>query len=272
MDGSVDFNGTVRFPNATNLASGAAVVVFGPNGATASFPAVSKGDTGLSPTLTFAQVQVAYGTSLPGTNPAVVFTPGSGSTPDNYAITTYLNAGATGSTGTPSILTASDLEGTAQGGYVIGYSNTDSMAQWQPKLCGGYFFTNTFSATSSNTVALKSITSITISALPFAWWPEVSGQVNVIGAVDTRVDLVARINSTSGNVCGYGMGLAGAAPPPPVLQPYGLTTGSNTIAAGSAATIFFNAENQTASSNPWNTTSGGVSSGYFSVKVAPVPS
>jgi hypothetical protein len=271
-DGSVTFDGSITFPAGFNSTTGAGIVIFGPNGGTTNFGAIATGPPGLAPTMTFTTVQVASGTALPTTNPAVVFTPASGSTPPNYAVTNYVNAGATGAAGGTEILTATDIEGTAAQGSFIGYSTADAKAQWQPEPCGGYFFTNTFSATSSTTVAVKPITSITISAQLRDWWPEVSGQFNVIGAVDTRIDAVARVNNaTSGTICGYGLGQAGSSAPPPVLQPYGLSSGNNVISAGSAATIYFNAENQTSSSNPWNTTAGGVSAGYFSVKVAPVP-
>lgn len=42
-DGSVTFNGSVWFPAAFNNASGAGIVVFGPGGGRASFPAVQPG-------------------------------------------------------------------------------------------------------------------------------------------------------------------------------------------------------------------------------------
>lgn len=268
-DGSVDFNGTVRFPAGTNLASGVGIVIFGPDGGFANFGAIAKGDPGVSPTLTFQTVQVAAGTALPSPNPAVVFTPGSGDTPPNYALTQYVNAGATGAPGGTEILTATDLEGSAAAGYTIGYSATDSKAQWQPKLAGNWYVASPISATASNTNAQKNLASISIPAQPFNWWPEIQAQAQVIGASDTRVDLVARINSTTGTICGYGYGVTGAAPPTVVALPSGLAVSSaNIISAGSSATIFLNAENQTASANPWNTTS----SASFQVKVGPVPS
>ncbi|OBG71324.1 MULTISPECIES: hypothetical protein [unclassified Mycobacterium] len=267
-DGSVDFNGTVRFPAGTNLASGVGIVIFGPDGGIANFEGIAKGDPGVSPTMTFQTVQVAAGTTLPSPNPAVVFTPASGDTPPNYAVTMYVNAGATGAAGGTEILTATDLEGTAAAGYLIGYSAADSKAKWLPIPVGGWYLAESIAATASNTNALKNMSSIAIGAQPFDWWPEVFAQAQVIGATDTRVDLVARINSTTGDICGYGYGAAGAAPPPVIALPSGLVAGSdNIIPAGEAATIFLNAENQTDSDNPWNTTT----SASFQVKVNPVP-
>lgn len=268
-DGSVNFTGTVRFPAGTNLASGVGIVIFGPDGGDASFPAVEQGEPGATPTFTVSMSQQAYGTALPSPNPAVSITPASGDTPPNYALTFYVNAGEPGASGSTTILTATDLEGTAALGYLIGYDPTESKAQWQAIPCGNWYVASSIGATTSNTNALKNMASISIPAQPFAWWPEVHAQAQVIGAVDTRVDLVARIGSTTGTICGYGYGAAGAAPPNVVALPSGLAISSaNIIAAGSGPTsIFLNAENQTSSGNPWNTTT----SASFQVKVGPVP-
>lgn len=269
-DGSADFTGTVRFPAGTNLASGAGIVIFGPNGGVANFPAIFQGESGLPPTINWTIQQVAYGTALPSPNPAVTVVdaggPGVASILD---VTIYLNAGEPGESGTTTILTATDLEGTAQAGYTIGYSAADSKAQWQPKLAGNWYRASSIGATTSNTNTSKTLASIAIPAQPFNWWPEVYAQAQVVGASDTRVDLVARVNSNTGNICGYGYGMAGAAPPPVIAIPSGLAVSSNTIiSAGSAATIFLNAENQTDSANAWNTTT----SASFQVKAGPVPS
>ena len=273
-DGSVTFNGTVTFPAGTNTASGAGVVILGANGGTTNFPAVQAGAAGASPTFTTTMIQVASGTALPSPNPAVVFTAGSGATPPNYALTFYVNAGATGST-TSSILTASDLENTAQSGYVIGYDSTNAKAQWQPMLNGGCYYANTIPATTSNTVGIKNMAAINVPAQPFNWWPQVFATANVMGGVDTRVDLVARATTTAGsystgNECARGYGVTGATPPPITAIPNGLYTGSpNIIPAGVQAYIYLNAENQsTSSTTTWYTTSAA----WFQVGVFPVPS
>lgn len=269
-DGSVTFDGTVQFPAGTNLASGAGIAIFGPNGGTTNFPAIEAGPPGDTPTLSFSMVQVAYGTALPTPNPAVVETPG---TPPNYALTFYVNAGEPGTSAANTLISPqpTDLEGTPAAGYLIGYDATNSKAQWQPSPAANWYFSNSFAATASNTSALKGITSVTIPALPYAWWPEVFGCANVIGAVDTRVDLVARLNSTTGTICGYGAGSTGFSGAQFVI-PNNLYVGSASIIAANAGptTVYFNAENQTSSSNPWNTGAGG--QGYFfQVRPSQVP-
>jgi hypothetical protein len=240
------------------------------NGVSTNFPALATGPPGPSPTFTFTTTQVAHGSSLPNPNPAVVFTPASGATPPNYAITTYVNAGQDGAAAANTLISPqpSDLEGTPAAGKIIGYSVADSKAQWQPKPVSNWYWA-TPAATSSNNTASKNLASISVPSQPFDWWPEVLAQTTVVGAVDTRVDLVARVGSTSGEICGYGYGAPGAAPPPIATLPYGLAVGSaNIITAGSGATIFLNAENKTASVAAWNTTS----STTFAVRPSPVPS
>ncbi|WP_459979739.1 hypothetical protein, partial [Mycobacterium avium] len=61
-DGSVTFNGSVWFPAAFNNASGAGIVVFGPGGGKATFPAVQPGPPGPAVRFAFNVIPVAYGT------------------------------------------------------------------------------------------------------------------------------------------------------------------------------------------------------------------
>jgi hypothetical protein len=274
-DGSVTFNGTVNFPAGTNLASGAGVAIFGPNGGVTNFPAIEQGDDGVSPTLTFVYQQVAAGTALPSPNPSVVFTPASGSTPPNYEVTITGNAGADGSTSSGGFGFAS-IEGSPAAGFTIGFDPSTSLPQWQAELSTNYYFAGSLGATSSTTVSVKPIGSLAIPALSRAYWPEVLAYGEIIGAVDTQVDLVARLNSSTpasggsptGAELGRGKGQAGAAPCPTLLIPNMLAVGSdNIVAAGAAATIFLNAENQTSSANAWNVASGA----WFQVKPHFVP-
>jgi hypothetical protein len=281
-DGSVTFNGTVQFPNGTNLASGAGVVIFGPDGGVASFPAVSTGEPGLPPTLNFTVIQLPAGTALPSPNPAVtVVSPGGPGVASVINVDISINAGATGPSGAATILNATDLENAPTAGNMIGFDAVNNKAQWQPIYTGAWYFLGSIGATSPNAQSVKNMGSLAIAAQPFAWWPEVYAQGLVIGAVDTQVNLVARINSDSvssggGIVCAQGLGAAGDAPPPISVIPMGLQLGtvpaSGTTAttpiipAGTAVTIFLNAEGQTASANAWNTAAGA----WMQVKVGPI--
>jgi hypothetical protein len=276
-DGSVTFNGTVNFPAGTNLASGAGIAIFGPNGGNTNFPAVEQGTPGLPPILNFTVTQVAFGTALPSPNPAVTqVTAGGAGVASEYNVTIFVNAGEPGTATVDTSTLLAAIEGTAASLFDIGFDVTNNELQWQPKLVGNWYYSGTVGATSSTTVAVKPMTSIAVPAQTYAWWPEVAGYGTIVGAVDTQVDLVARLNSSSpassgssvGAECGRGKGAVGATPPPLAVVPNMLAVGSdNIVAAGSAATIFFNAENQTSSSNPWNTTSAA----FFQVRPSPVP-
>jgi hypothetical protein len=281
-DGSVTFNGTVQFPNGTNLASGAGVVIFGPDGGVANFPAVEQGEPGLPPTLNFTINQLPATTALPSPNPAVtVSNPGGPGVASVIDVVISLNSGEQGPEGVLSVLSAVDLENTPSAGDMIGFDAVNNKAQWQPIYTGSWDFLGGIGATESNTQSVKNMGSLAIPAQPFAWWPEVYAQGVVIGAVDTQVNLVARINSDSvstggGIVCAQGLGAAGAAPPPISVIPMGLQLGTvpaagstpttPIIPAGTAVTIFLNAENQTASANAWNTAGGA----WMQVKVGPI--
>jgi hypothetical protein len=270
-DGSVTFNGSIWFPAGTNTASGAGIVVFGPGGGKATFPAVEPGPPGPATQYALSMVPVPYGTPLPPVNPVVTptqFDPNG--IPTALNVVFYVPSGMPGVPGGTTILTANDLTGTPQAGYMIGFDPVNDVAQWQPIPLGGWSYASGLIATSSNTVTQKSLGN-GIKYGPYAvdTWPVVAAQVEVIGAVDVLVNLVARINSSSGEICALGYGQTGATPPIVHTEPYQLGPASaNIIAAGTTPTIMLYAEATTASPNAWSTTSR-VS---FAVKADPVPS
>ena len=270
--GSWAFGGPVIFlPSNDAGNTGTGILILGPGAGAASFPAVDSGPAGPPATMSFTVSPVAYGTTLPSPNPAVV-----NPSPGVYDLTIYLNEGAPGSPGTYNLQGSQDVSGTATVGYVPVITSLTGgggphplQFQWQPELgSGGYYSTTGGAATASNTTSPKNLTAIGIAPRPYAWWPECKGQALTVGASDTRVDYTARINSTSGQIVGYGLGQAGAAPCPTGLIDQGLNlTGPQIVPANTAATIYFNAENQTSSINPWSVAAGW----FFSVKVIPVP-
>jgi hypothetical protein len=245
-DGSATFTGPITFP--AGIQPGTTkwgAVILGPGGAIASFPAVATGPTGAT-----------------GTTGA---TGATGST------------GATGATGTATVIGAADVVGTPANGNGLIYrptagSGSTPAAKWEFPKIGGVYSVSSFPSTSSASTAQRLLSSVTIPAQPWDWWPEVEGQCVVTNASDTRVDLIAYITNSSGNVVGRGYGAGnGAGIVTQVLQgafgsdmPGGSSYG--VISAGSSATIILRAENQVSSSNNWAT-----GSGSFKVKVSPVP-
>lgn len=254
-DGSTTFNGSIWFPAGFNSASGAGIIVLGPGGGKATFPAVQPGPPGPATKFTISMVQVAYGTPLPSPNPVVTPTEwDSYGNPVALNAVFYVNAGQSGADG-QSIIPAT-LDGVAaQAGYMIGWDEENNTAQWQPLPIGGWQYATGIAASASNNNSQKQIGAIQVAAQQRAWWPEVQAQANVIGAVDTRVDLVARVGGTAGEICAYGYGNPGAAPGTVYAIANGLGPGSaNIVPAGQAATIYLYAENKTSSANQWSTT------------------
>lgn len=246
-DGSATFDGPVSFPSGIEPGTTKwGAVILGPGGATASFPAVATGPTG------------ATGTTG-GTGPT-------GST------------GSTGATGPNSVLAATDVVGTPTNGQSLIYrptagSGSTPAAKWETPKVGGIYSVFTFSSTSSASTAQRLLTSVTIPGQAADWWPEVVGQCVVTNAADTRVDLIAYITNSSGNVVGrgYGAGNGAGIVTQNIVSAFGSDmpggSGYGVIAAsGSTTTIILRAENQVSSSNSWAT-----GSGSFLVKVNFVP-
>lgn len=254
-DGSATFNGSVWFPAGFNKASGAGIVVFGPGGGKASFPAVQPGPPGPATKFTFQMVPVAYGTALPSPNPQVVATEwDAAGDPVALDLTFYVPGGPAGQDGQTTI---SQILGgiSAAAGYMIGWDAANGEAQWQPIPVGAWQYATGIAASASNSNSQKQIAAIQVQPQLLAWWPEVLAQGNVIGAVDTRVDLVARVGGPTGEICAYGYGNPGASPGTVTAIASGLGPGSaNIVPAGQAATIYLYAENKTSSANDWSTT------------------
>jgi hypothetical protein len=231
---------------------------------------VEAGVSGLPPIINVSFVQLAYGTSLPTPNPAsTLVSPGGPGVAAVYDWVFYGNAGAPGTTSAFALRNATDLTvGTPVIGMVPTVSGTGPTVftlitppavKWYP---GG-----TIGATASNVNTIKNISSIAIPAQTSAGWLEIYAQALTVGAVDTQVNLVARIgNYTTGTIISTGLGQAGASPAPTILQPQGLSASLGVIAAGvGPTTVFLNAENQTSSANVWNVAAGTL----FDVKFQP---
>jgi hypothetical protein len=284
-DGSVDFNGIVHFPAGTDLASGVGVAIFGPGGGVANFGVIADGEPGQPPTLNFTLTQLAYNVALPAVNPTqVLVSPGGAGVASVYDVQYYVNGGEPGPPGPNSMLKADDVVGTPAAGQVPTYRPTGGTggvpaAVWEAPKVGGWYNITGIAATPSSTSAQRLLDSITIPGQPWPWVAEVFAKCVVDGAVDTRVDLVARLgDQAAGDQLSYCEGQAGATPPTLVAIPdfAAPMPGSDTVGyysagyavvpAGTQAPIYLRAENQTASSNPWSTGAASIS-----VKVTPVP-
>lgn len=260
------YSGPVLFLPSNDAANtGMGVLILGPGGGSSNFPIAAQGTPGL-PIVIDSATGTALGSSATPTVTFNLVSPGGPGVAAHYTVAMGIPAGTAGATSAFAMHNATDLSGTAALGMVPTVSalgptaftlTTPPAVKW--------YSAGPFSATSSNVNTSKNLGSLGIPAQPSAGWLEVYAEVDTVGAVDTQVNAVARLGSTTGTIISSGRGAAGATPPPTLIQPNGLTSSVGILAASTSATVFLNAENQTASANPWNTAAGG----YLSVKFQP---
>ena len=267
------WTGDVRVAKTFDPTTKAAVIMLGPAGGIAEIPALVKGDPGTPATLdsTINFTALAYDDPTPDSASFSVLTPGSDTVSPVYRLNLSLRKGSPGESGTSSILDASDITGTATDGYIIAKATGSEEAVWVPQKVGDQYWPASISNTSGTDGQNRTLCSVSIPAQPFDWRPRVFGQCVIAGTVNTRVDLIARLNDAlSGDIVGRAFGQVGAAPPVAVLVS-GVPTGSSLtvgkVNAGSAATVFLRAEQQASTTDVY-TTAGVTTS--FMVEVAPI--
>ena len=262
------YSGPVLFLPSNDAANtGMGILVLGPGGGRSNFPIAAQGLPGQS-------IVIDSSTAIPlsaGSDPTFVFTlvsPGGPGVAAHYTVQAGVPAGTPGATSAFALASATDLSGTAAVGMVPTVSSLGPVAfmlTTPPAVT--WSSAGPFAATASNVNTIKNLGSLAISGKAFGWWIEVSAQANVIGAVDTQVNLVARLGGSANTfpIISYSLGQAGASPAPTLLIPQGLSSSAGIVAASTSATIFLNAENQTPSVNPWNVAAGS----WLSVKAQP---
>jgi hypothetical protein len=272
--GAVSYTGPTLFPAGLDAGTTkTGMIVFGPGGAVANFPAVATGLPGLSPVVNFSQVQLAWNATLPTPNPVVTLTdPGTNGTRAVYNVVFYVNAGQPGPAASLFIGLAEDLVGAISAGETIIFDAVDSVFRPQAPKVGPTYSITTIPATASTTTAQRTLTSINIPAQPWPWTPRVEAQAVITNAIDTRVDLVAYKGVAGGDVVGRALGAGGGAgsTTSTLISAFGSdmpgTTQYGQTPANASQVILLRAENQTASNNPWST-----GAATFTVHVDPLP-
>lgn len=267
------WNGEVRIPKTFDPSSRAAVIMLGPPGGVAQIPALVKGDPGkhaeIDSTIVFNAL--AYDDPTPDSATWSTIIPGDDSTSPVYRLTLNLHKGAPGSSGTSTILGASDITGTAVDGYIIAKKVGESKAVWVAQKVGDQYWPASIANTSGTDGSNRTLCSVSIPAQPFDWRPRVFGQCIITGTANTRVDVLARLNNaTSGDIVGRSFGQVGATPPPNVLVsgvPAGSSSTVGKIAAGASAVIYLRAEQQSSTTDAYTTSASTTS---FMVEVAPI--
>lgn len=275
---------TIEVVNGANDESGVSYIIITPEGGVGFLPFLAQGLPG-QPTYfdTVTYIQLADGVALPVPNPVkTLIDPGGSGLPARYSLVFYGNAGPTGGTGSPSFALASDLASSPALGaltdkFVLVYRTSDSKFVPMAQKVGDRWIQSTISSTAFNSTTPRLLSTIAIPAQAFDWYPEPFASTVITGSVDTRVDLVVRLNVVaSGDEVGFGKGFTGvnAAGIPTVLIPESPAGSAvpgayGKVAAGAGANLYLRAEQKAASSNSWSTPASPDTT--FWVKVNPIP-
>lgn len=269
------WNGEVRIPKTFDPASKAAVIMLGPPGGVAQIPALVKGDPGKHAEIdsTIVLNALAYNDPTADSATWTTITPGDDTTSPVYRLTLNLHKGSPGTSGTSTILGASDVTGTATDGYLLSKKVGSSQATWIAPKVGGQYWPATINNTVDTDGTARTLCSVSISPAPaFDYRLRVHAQCVITSSgTSSRVDLIARVgNATSGDVVGRGFGLAGSSDR--VLLVSGVPAGSAStvgkISAGTATTVYLRAEQQASTTQTFTTSA---STTTFMVEVVPIP-
>jgi hypothetical protein len=268
----------LRVPKNWTPESGVFIAV-APPGGIANFPAAVQGEPGLTPIFRYVTVtELDHDDESPMSGEMTIVSPGDADTPPVYDLALTLRRGAPGASGDMSLLGATDLDADdaedPTAGYVFavkslggGEFGAELVAQ---KVGNTYWPTSVTvltNATGANTVA-----SVSIPSQPGPWRPVCHGQQELSpDGADVQVDLVARLNTTTGDALARGLGLANGARQVLALAaapPVNSVAGYGQIAAGvGPTTILFRCEQVGSGLATYDTTSGRA---LYSVDVKPV--
>lgn len=268
-------NATITLENAFDQSNGAAVIIITPAGGLGTLPALLQGEPGLPPVFrNITTHPVAAGTALPDPSSTwTLISPGGPGVASVYDLDIWVNSGEAGDSGSYSIAGSTDLSGSAANNWTLVWNAISNQFEYAPLYIGATYWPSTISNTSGFTAqnTARTLTSISVPALPFAWTPVMFGQTVVTGTVNTVIKLSANLGSVSGQQVGVGFGVAGQANQTVVLQsgiPAGSASGYGQVAANSSATIVLSATQTANTTDSWSTSSSTTS---FQLTPNPVP-
>lgn len=243
------------------------IAVAAPTGGLGSFPALVKGDTGDTPTLS----SVNY-TVLEADDPTADSASFTEVSPGVYDLDLSIHKGPQGDAGDTTV-TPTDFSGTPVAGRILVINDAlDGFNIAAQKVGDRYIPGSITNAPSGNPT--YTIASVSIPAQPFDWRPDVSGQCVIsTTSYDIDVDLIARLNdATSGNIVGRGYSLQPYGAYSRVVNlssgpPAGASADYDKVLAGAAATVYLRVERQSGTST-FTTTA---SKTQFCVRVRPIP-
>jgi len=237
----------------------------------ANAPFLVKGDAGqpavIDPTVDYTVL--TYDDPTPDSAQFVELSPATETTPQISQLQIVIHSGAPGEDGTM-VLDASDY-GTPISKYLLALNATADGFEYTPQRVGGRYWPTAVSEAGAGTTAGQTLATIAIpsNTYPFPIQIQVSGTTVITGSgADVKVDLVARLNSTTGTVLGRCSGVGGTTDRLVLADgpDTNASSASVTVAANTAATIYLRTEKQ-AGADTYQT---GAAPSRFCVTVLPV--
>ena len=238
----------------------------------ANAPFLVKGDSGtnalIDTTIDFTALE--YDDPTPDSAEFVELVPGSETLSQLSKLVLSLHKGAPGAAGGTTLDV--DDYGTPVAKRILQVNAGASAFEYAPQKVGGRYWPTAVTEAGSGTTAGQTIATISIpsSTIPFDWQPRVFGTAIVTGSgADVKVDVVARLSTTTGTIVGRGYGIGGTTDRLTLVSgpDTNASAASVTIAANAAATILFRSERQ-AGADSYAT---GASPSRFCVEVLPLP-
>ena len=249
---------TLTLNNAFDPTTGIATITITPSGGLGTLPALVNGTPGLPPGISIGTV-TTLSAGASATAALTQLTAGGPGTASTYALNLGIPVGATGSTGSFTIQTATDYalgSGSLTTGNALIYNSSTSKFNPLPLPLASANFPTAINSTSGTGAGPRQLASVVIPAQTYPWYPLVSAQTIVSGTVNTQVNLQAYITNTSGQQVGIGYSAPGIANQVVTLisaAPTGSGSTYGQVSAGTTATIVLYATQVASTSDAWST-------------------
>lgn len=256
-------------------ATGSAIFIATPPQGRASWSAMAKGDPGEPPDLRNINVsELEHDDENPLVWDFDIAEPATPTTPARWDLNVQVRKGPPGDPAPVAFADLTDVYGSPGEGDVPAWSTSADGAGadglvYTPVgngIGGQYWPSNPVGNTSGANGQLRTVTSVQVPILPFAWRPRPFAGCILSGTVNTRPHLVARVNdAVNGDIVGRGFTVPGVAVQSPNFQagvPAGSDADHGVVAAGAGPTVvYLRAEEQASTVD--NFTTAGATTWFF---------